>query len=415
MPPPASLLNGEAEPIGCACYRIYIRNRTTKALIDGCDFLETAVSGTFGFSLINTTGFDIEIPVQPGCCDCYPKKWRDEIVVERYTADGKREGELWCGTVTQVVEDSIAGTLKIVTKDPSIWWGRNPVSARNVLEPIDEAELWRQLVGDSEAKNPSGVTLKPFRPTGVEFTEGVTRRSTVTTESTTTETRADGSKIVTETTVTGSSSTDASSLILGGLESVFWTIHGCELYGPGPTTVDQSPYATLDVEKHWTVAGGVFDDDGAFVTTQATVIGKDVRGDEIVGRYPATSVPHPDYGVHESEPVIDLTLSTQAQVDAAAREIYERDKDGSLFFVTSSSSLSKDAPVTPWDLVPGRLFWVVSRSTCNQVRVLRQLNNVKIEVGAKRTSLGRRTGELRVAVDFGPPGVIRSSSERVSI
>lgn len=357
-----------------------------------CDLSKFEPSGTFGYQESNTSTSEIELLLAyDGCCDCVPVPWRDEIIIERLTPAGSPEGIVWRGTVTQVIEDTFGTpTLRISVRDNSVWWGRRPNARSGCSGTFDQAVLWRKLVLDAEQGDPSGVIIGPAELTGL---------------------RVEGNYEAASATTLGG---DIRTAIFGGLADVFWSVIDRDLYGPGPFAITGTPHSHLDIDQHWVEAGAVIDTDGFPVASQVRILFTDPDTEEtVVGQWPPSGpVIDPTYGLHIKTLTSEVE-ATATQLQAMARRQYERDREPHQYLVTSSDSLSPVAPVTIWDLRPGRFFTVSSEDSCSPV--IQSLFRVYGALVAFEGSGDGRVRESRVAVDMGPAGVAARSVTRVSI
>ena len=376
----------------CAGYRIRIVERVTSRTV--CDITDLVASGTWRRVLQNVSTVEITADTgnndDPGgrCCDCIPRLWVDDIVIERTSTDGRVEGVVWRGPAVQVIDDEIDGTITITAADNSIWWTRHNRARTSITGTVDEAELWWRLVADAEAGVFSMLSIPGPSPTG-QAREVTIEPATDTTEG-----------------------SDNQILIFGGLPTVMWTVVDRVVYGPGPTTVGDVPFAALDTARHWVDPGAVIDNDGVTFASQVRLVAADSTGAPIVGIYPPDPVATPAAGEHVITYRID-GIYTQAALTAAARRRWESDRSGARYLVTSTSSLSETAPVTVWDLIPGRVFTVTAGRACSNLDGLMRLYNVAVEF----TSTGDGTlTETRVAIDFRDAVADRGSSQaRISI
>jgi hypothetical protein len=386
MPPPQELLKvNRAAPNLCACYAITIKDRATGGEV--CDLSKAPLSISYSRSLRGFTSLSMTlINDDPECCDCLPIAWRHELVIERLGEDGQSEGIVWQGPVTRYVDDSVFGTFQIDASDRGIWWQRAGVLPFDIPVGTDHAEAFFTIANYANSLNPGGPIATTWTPSGFILTQPI----------------AAGTPIDTA---------------LGSLSGAEWTI-APELYGPGLFAIDDGQsYLTLDTAIDWQDSGAVIDSDFQYVATQV-IVQADLKngpdGARVEGIFPPTSEPHPDYGTHIQVVQAEQPL-TQAEADAEAVRIFNRDKDGNRFLVTSGGSLSPTAPVTIWDLVPGRCFRVFSEGSCSGIAEIQRLHNVVVEILPRSTPDGVRLCETRVAIDLQPKGTDRISADRASV
>lgn len=385
--PPHLQLVRDAAPNLCAFYRVLTVDRLTGGEL--CDLTEIGVNGTWHWGLNTTSEVELTVTLVDGCCECIPVPWQNLLVIERLGIDHQPEGIVWSGFVTQTLEDQLVGTLTVKASDRSIIWTRRDRTRVTITGTIDEADLWARLATDAETGDPSGIVIGPYTPTGA-FVIATARAATATDIGTNNQDPLFGST----------------------LPAVQWAVIDRDLYGPGPTTTGPAPWAELDVSHHWVDQAAVVDTDGDNVASQVRLFTVDEDDNQLVGEWPPTPSIDRRYGLHIRS-YQSQNSYTQQQITAAARARYERDRDPYVFLVTSSDSLSPDAPVTVWDLIPGRRFTVTSEETCEQIlgQPL-EVYNVAVELADNGDGFA---AEARVAADFATPGTNARSEDRVSI
>lgn len=357
-----------------------------------CDLTRERLIGGFSWEERVTSTAQINVALDDAsCCDCIPEFWRDELIIERLTPEGRSEGIVWRGTVTNVQQDTSATPprLRISAADNSVWWTRRDRLRESIVGTLDEAELWLQLVRDAEAGGASGLVIpNASTPTSLFSTIDLVGASAST---------------------AGALNTN---LIFGGLANVWWTVVDRTLYGPGPVP-NEPMHETLDVDRHWIGEGAVVERDGTAVASQVRLIFRDPDDSNtvVIGEWPPTPVIDPVYGLHIQTYLV-LAEATSTELIAQAARRYEQDRYGHTFLVTSEDSLAAAAPVTIWDLRPGRTFIVNSQSTCEQIVGLpMRTYNVSVDFESSNGEII----ETRVAPDFGPVGSLARSTNRISV
>lgn len=386
---PAQLLHRAATANLCAYYRVRLVERFTQRTI--CDLTPLGAFGTFRW-ILSTTGFmDLSIPTRNNrieCCECFPRPWADEIVIDRRNPARESEGIVFRGVVTRTVEDQSNEVIKVSAGDGSIWWTRHDRARSTVDAVMDETDAWRAVVLDAERGAFSGVRVGPGTPTGVSTRLQLTAASAT----------AEGS--------------ENQSLIFGGYPNVMWAIVDRTLYGPGSTTVGEEPHATLDTGLHWVQPGAEIDNDGADFASQIRLVGATVGGDTVIGVWPTEPLSTSLLGEHVRT-YSQEGVFTQAEITEAARARWITDREIRQFLVTSEDSLSSTAPVTVWDCVPGRVFQVAASGACSSLGRLMRVYNVAVDFA---DSGDGRLAETRVAIDLRPHTAVGAVSyDRLSI
>ena len=122
------------------------------------------------------------------------------------------------------------------------------------------------------------------------------------------------------------------------------------------------------------------------------------------GRYPPAGTAIPDNGLHLAR-VLRPAINTQFQADLEAREIYERNRYGSLTVTTGDSSLRQNSDIEVRDLIPGRRFRIESPDGCRPDLVaVGELTQVVADFETRAEEGRLVIAETRVAVDIGPVG-----------
>ena len=374
--------------IRCACYQVYLRSVFDGSEVPGCDLSTTNIEeGNWTRTLNQTSTAYLKFPLPDlFCCECAPQKWEHELVIERETEGGGFE-EVWSGPVTRTVEDRIFGTFEIFASDRSVLWFEQPYAQERLVFPAgtDEGIVWATLIQMAEDCVQSGLLIRPTE-TGCPLTEDL---------------------VIEE----GAEWTRA----LEELTSVHWAVVANQLLGPAENLQGTTVQHRLATDIDWEDSGAVIDDDGAQTATHVTVrnAAPTVPG-AMKGTWPP-GPPRPSAGVgcHTLE-VIDPKLTTQAELTAAARMLYDQRKDGNRALVTSAGTLSRQTELCIDDLIPDRYVSVETNGTCNdfvEVKVIaRVVANFNLSTEGGRTCLQ----ETRVAIDMIPPGG-EASSSRLSV
>lgn len=375
------------EKIRCATYSVYIRNRTTKQPIAGCDFTKQPIEGkwrrtknTGSSPSASTADFSMPLSGLAGCCECDAEPWRDELVIERLDREGNTDGIVWVGPVSHVVDDTTFGAFTVTARDATVWPFSRTQRTRTAIKltDVDESVVWLALWGDLTRGGQSGVT-PIVTPTGNKVSVDFDRYSSV-------------DAVITE------------------LPGISWSMSGDTLYvGGNDLGHTDNPIAFLDVDEHWDTGGAVVDKDGTYVATKVIVL----DGDTILAEYPPYEHGS-ELGLHIGW--IDADPGTTAkQATQLAYDTWQANRVTDAFLVTSAGTLSADAPVTVCDLDIGKVFTVEASSSCSTLSERMRLINVVGEFEAQETGQGVHLVEARVAIDFQPINTNRTSSSRQSI
>lgn len=379
---PASLTGGRATANGCACYRVTVWDRTAGGPSTTCVLDESnVVSLVWRWTLNTTSTLDLIVTADDhggvACCDCVVRPWRDIVTVERVAPDGTPEGVVWQGPVTLVTDNGPEGVLLIEASDWSVDAARRPVARTAHPAGLDEADLWHRLFTDSLTGGFGWLTPGGWTPTGSVWPDPIDAASD---------------------TVAGTDTTEL--LFADRLRSVQWAVIARTVYGPGPTTNGDQVRGTLRTSTDWD-SRPVVQLDGTTVASQVRLVAanEDDSGD-IVGVFPPTPVVDPDDGLHILTVRIDGNW-TQTELTEAAKGRWLQIRGLLAFVVSETASLTADAPVTVWDLLPGHRFTLVADRSCVPVSEVMQVLQVVVEVAPDATGCLR---EGRVAVDLNRPG-----------
>ena len=327
-------------------YRIEVRPRKGAANGLSCNFDDLDRVWYFWRVLNNAEGdlAAITIRKEDGCCDCIPRKWRDELVFWRLGEEGADDHLAYIGSVLSVLEDPSNDTITIFARSRNIKAFDSKLTASqthvyteltadadgNVLTEdtrIDAMDLFLELWADAISCEDLCLTLEgTFEPTGVLVTADVQPGDDL------------GSELQRLLDLAVDVAVVGNVMYVGGL------------------AIDAAPFDALNPEVHWQNATGTVLDDGNDTVTVVTVIGRD----GISSTFPPDPADHihPEFGkLHE---VIEVnTIETQEECDAYARTYFDQHSPNAGIFVGTEDqdgSISCEWPVPMSQMIPGRLF-----------------------------------------------------------
>lgn len=375
--------------IRCACYKIYLRNSFDGSEVGGCDLSEQVIEDAFWTrDLSRTSEAYVKYPLPDlFCCECAPKEWEHELVVERENEAGDFD-EIWSGPVVRTVEDRVFGTFEIFAKDRSAWWFEQPYVLEDIVFPVgtDEGIVWATLINQfAEPCVQAGLGVRPTE-TGCPITTEISLQA-------------------------GQTWTQ----VFDELLSVRWAVVANKLLGPAANLQGEQVQHRLATDIDWDQAGAVIDTDGNFTATHVTVSsGEPADTTAVTGSWPK-GPPRPSAGVGcHTLRIVDPKVTTVAEAEARAREIQEQRRNGNRALVTSAGSLSEQTELCIDDLIPDRRVSVETNGTCNdfvEMKLLaRIIANFSLDTAGARTCLR----ETRVAIDMIDVGGVASAT-RLSV
>lgn len=354
----------------CSTYRVFTRDRRTKRLV--YDYTDRVIDGTFDCRLSRTSRAFTAVAIEEGCEIAKPRPWLDEWVIQR---DGDQSKIVWFGPVRKATADMARNELRVEARDPSEWWNRKQiVRAALSLENVDASVAWAAVRSDQERGDPSGLAVGSTEPVG---------------------------RLVS---IQADKFADTFP-ILDSLDDVAWTVKAGQLYGPGATTDGPNPFGVrLDASVDWVSetgrSGPVIICDGENVATKVFTRGR--TGE--YGQWPPEGTAAPDEGWHIPDVIRRDDLFDSVELNAAAREIWERNRTTPVFLASSSGSLRKGSPLCFDDLLAGRRYTVTTGDPTLPV-VTVELSNMVVDFEARQVGGVVALWEDRVAVDFAPVGV----------
>jgi len=341
-------VDGES-PMGEGMFTIEVRPRAGVAG-QFCELGSTETEWLFRRDLNDAeTVAVIEIRKEDGCCDCVPKKWRDEVLFWRdhpEASSGRSLDHLaFVGPVVSVKDDPssesiqiVVGTRarkpfgnKLVAAVPHFYSEEELDDLGVVIQAdtrVDAMTLFLELWADAESQEPSGLTLQPATPalTGVLVTADIPV----------------GAQLGPELQRVMDLAVDVA--IVGNVMHV------------GSLDISADNFDTLTPDVDWETADASILDDGELLVTAVTVNGRD----GVTATYPTdvTLWDHPEFGIHHE--VIDVnTIETVDEAAAFAASYYALHSPAAGIYVDTeeqSGSVSCDWPVPMSGMVPGRIF-----------------------------------------------------------
>lgn len=347
---------------------------------------------------VNTPGAEATIIVEnvEGCCDCIPKKWRDEIFFWRHHPLKDRNSHLaYYGTVTSVTEEPSSRAITIVaqTNDVRAFGGKIVATDDHIYTDagldefdvatpdtrIDAMTLFLELWNDAEAQQPSGLTIQPEDPglTGVLMSCNAPA----------------GTSLGPELQRVMDAAVDVS--VVGNVMYV------------GALDISATPFSTLNPDADWDQSRLAVVDDGELTVTAVTVNGKDGS----TATYPTDSAEwnHPEVGIlHE---VLNVnSIEGDDECAAYAKSYYELHSPEQDVYVSTereNGTVSCDWPVPMSLMVPGRIF---AFDTSDAENTFCSNRNVATRL-AGMTVVGANSIEQEVKVVLVPEGM---SSEGIT-
>lgn len=289
----------------------------------GCVYDEGAWS--FRRALGATSTASIAVPKASGCCDCVPRKWRDELSFWRRDDSGKTGAKPdWIGPVVDVQDNGAEDTLVVFARDRSAWFAEENPIPDAISTPQTAADRFRLIVALTDAIDPSGISL-------VRYGSGV------------------GALVESDVAQWASTQSELNNLSNFG---VTWTMVGDELrYGDLSALCEPVP---LDPAVAWSENGAIVTDKGSASITALVVKAKDGR----VLVWP--SPPMRDACVGSHIRVIEPQFSLPGgQLERFARAQFDAWSQIGVSIETSTeSSLSEDWPTCLPDMTPGMRYKV---------------------------------------------------------
>lgn len=338
---------GGRPPINCANYGVLIVDKVSRATV--ARLPEVGWDLTYDYRIDRTSEATLTVNVGPGgvgeeCCERLGRvgHWMHELVVYR---EGNNR-EVWGGPVTKLLDSPGRGTFTIQAKDRSAWWWRRAITRDLVYSggtATDATRVFMDLLKEAEQVGGTATWRLPYDPVRLNV-EG--RETSVI---------VDG-KVLT-----------ASDIVIVGPEIssladsvIDWTVIGRTCY-VGSMVIELDPLPIL-AQDHWLEQDPEIEWDGETVATKVVCLG--ARG--IRGEYPLGQVAYPrwpQYGSHIKR-ISDPKITDQAVADERARSAWELYQQPTLCVVSAGGSLGPNAPVTPEDLIPGRIGRVGFDTSC---------------------------------------------------
>ncbi len=380
--PELAIIQSAAETLGCGTYEVYFKSRGGDLFI--CRALNiTKLSWSRTLNGVSDASIDFALRGEQGnCCDCVSQinPWEHEMSIYR---DGN---EVWCGPVVGGEINDGEGTGRFDAKDLSTWFGKRWVEVRDTdieFDQTDIVDVYKWLIEHAYYKDPWNMYWFfnteqlgiPIDRTYISFD--------------TAHERWGGSYPMVD--------AELSSLGQSGID--YTTIRRVMLIGDLKSSVTATARFT---DAHW-VSPPVIIITG---TGMATEVGVGGGGGGASGWYEdqiwierPDDVQREQFGLlqyFEAAPSLDQEDTNGLPNAITQRAFGLRELKKTPFEYVSGGSLSRHAPVTFDQLIPGRYFRVDLAQTCRTIQGNYMLN---------RVSVNYTDAEEDIKIDLTPPGV----------
>jgi hypothetical protein len=255
---------------------------------------------------------------------------------------------VWQGPVTNVAENDDK-TLSIDMVDKSGRWFRRLAPYEHsyaAAAKTDAAQVFQDIINDLESTSPTGLNLNITNATGVT-TERVIQVW------------------------------DPVEPILNDLAdaALDWTVVGLDAYAGG-NTVPAGSALVLSTEDHWDLPPQIIRN-GDTQVTQVRVVGQGVAA-----VWPFTVGPPPDDPIFGTiqEVIHHPDANTFSEVLALAKSYFALRQGIQYEISTSRSQLSNRFPYEADQLIPGRVFTIVTNSSCVELALDLRLSRVDVRI-----------------------------------
>lgn len=366
-----------------AVYSISLFDRAAGRIAPGCSFNTGGIEYEFTRVLNDPSEMVLSVNVDtPGCsfdCECVPLARVHDIVAFR--SDRPQEAA-WCGPVLDVLEEPNIGLITITAKD-RLWWLTGAPSSRGFGPgdfgtedrngEVSVVEVFAALLADAERYQPSGLVFPTSIPPDLS-----------------------GVRVRPPTIAEGDSLWFYMQSYLGSLIDL--TVVGQNLYWGSPE-IPVTDGINLSAARNWIDGQGVSTDiDGEDTFTRVRVQG--AAG--IVAAYPTVEQDR-GFGLRTGF-ISDSEITTQAEADAFARFVFERNSEPATFLISGDGSLNSATDLAVADLIPGRKHRIRGDAGCLRSDDRRRITAVVVSGNSSVDRGGFLLSETRVAVDFQPPG-----------
>lgn len=352
-----------------ATYRIEVRNIRTGLVKQGCLLVDGMISAEYGRTLDDGSSASVTVTApdsNPGCVECVPAMWEDELVFFRDT----NPEPVWQGPIVSV-SDSVS-ELTILAVDRSANFGdrratiTHPAFAEDAVPSVNPLDLVRWIIDQAELVG--GLGLRVMRPAVGQV------------------------PLVTAQIAAGDLLFDALSDLAG--DTIDWAVVGTRFYFGCPT-VTLPPLPTLDTRLHWSENGASIERDGRAIAHEVEVIGGAGRTVRYAG--PSSRLP----GSYRPLRLIRERLTSEAHLRQIAKDVWAESQVPTVI-VMADPSLSPDAPVAVEDLIPGRVISVFHDRGSRSVRAMQRLTAVTVSVSSGVDHGGWALMERAVNVELEP-------------